>query len=374
MKLTGTYTAAGAELAAKIQAGLCGLSITRVAAASGPTSDDAAALASERQILPILRAVQAGAAFTVTAQLVSAAADTAYTLNEIGLYAKGETGDILYRLYRMDEPLSINPQSSLTAEFSLTESVIAGAKAEASVSPAGLLNEAAGRSLTEEYFLYSGEPLSISCTGAQLSGVLGRLPRPVNRDIKITVTDSVIPGALILRNLVGAGSLTIRAAAEATVADYILAEHCHLGELVLENLKAAGGAAYKISDAVSGISSPSCIAAVRCSDRVIFRRCSVPAPAVKSTIMGFYFYRSDGALYGWSAPNRLAAACANHMTTLGMFDSISAGASGCSYAGYLSDGCCVRTNWDVGSKQGAEFAFYCTGGCHVDYNNSQYGN
>lgn len=87
MSLQGFYTTKGLALAAKLAAGT-GLTITRVTAGSGETAASAAALAQERQTLTVGEAAVSGQSAVLPATLAEAGASAAYTLTELGVYAR----------------------------------------------------------------------------------------------------------------------------------------------------------------------------------------------------------------------------------------------------------------------------------------------
>jgi|GEM_PF-1890914 len=339
MKLTGTYTAAGAALETRISAGQCGLVITRAAAAAGPTADDAPALANERQDLPILGAARAGTTFTVRAQLVSAAAAAAYVLSEVGLYAQGESGEILYRIYRLDEPVAVDPAAPLTAELSLAETVLSGSETTAVVSPAGLATPADCLAAAETFAKRFGAAQSLSCTGAQLAGVLGALPNPLTCDVTVTVTDAAIPGPLILQNLCGEGTLTVRAAARAVLSGYLLVQDCTLREIAFRSLTVTAAALCPVAETlVYDSAAHACAVAVRNCRRVCFDGVEITAPAALDGSVGFYFYRSEGALRAWSAKKRLFSCCVSGFSSLRLgIAAASDAAAGSSYTLYAGD-------------------------------------
>ena len=65
-----------------------------------------------------------------------------YTLREIGLYAKEQGGtEVLYKLFRMDETLTVEPETDLTVTFYLTESILPGEAVAVTVNQQGLVTQ-----------------------------------------------------------------------------------------------------------------------------------------------------------------------------------------------------------------------------------------
>lgn len=125
MRLTGTYTAAGAEMTAQALAAGSGLTITRVEAGAGTTATDAAALASICQTPALIRKQAENGACVLEVLMNSGDAQTAYTLRELGVYARPENGtERLYQIFRLDEGLQIDPQADLGITFYLTERIL----------------------------------------------------------------------------------------------------------------------------------------------------------------------------------------------------------------------------------------------------------
>ena len=138
MELIGYVSAKGSELSAKLLTGTA-LHITRVTAGSGTTAADDSALAQEQQVLAMSPLLRSGSTVTLPVTLAAALAEQDYTLTEVGVYALDpDEGEILYRIYRLDEPLAIAAGSSLVARFELEETVSAE-EIIAECSPAGLV-------------------------------------------------------------------------------------------------------------------------------------------------------------------------------------------------------------------------------------------
>ena len=142
MKLTGIYTTGGAAMATQAAAGGKTLTITRAAAGSGTTAVNAAALTGEKQALSILRQSAQGGQSMIEASLVSSQAGEEYVLREVGLYAQVEGGaEALFKIFTMDESLTVEPGTELSVTFYLTESLLLRDDVAVTVDQTGLATQ-----------------------------------------------------------------------------------------------------------------------------------------------------------------------------------------------------------------------------------------
>lgn len=142
MELLGHFTSKGKALSAKLLMGDT-LKITRITAGDGSTSAEAAALVRDCQALSVGTMTRSGATVSLPVTLTAAAAETSYTLKEVGIYADDpQEGEILYRIYRLSQPMSITAGGQLTVRFFLKETVSETANVTVSGTPAGLLTVA----------------------------------------------------------------------------------------------------------------------------------------------------------------------------------------------------------------------------------------
>lgn len=142
MKLTGIYTTGGAAMATQAAAGGKTLTITQAAAGSGTTAVDAAALTGEKQALSILRQSAQGGQSMIEASLVSSQAGEEYVLREVGLYAQVEGGaEALFKIFTMDESLTVEPGTELSVTFYLTESLLLRDDVAVTVDQTGLATQ-----------------------------------------------------------------------------------------------------------------------------------------------------------------------------------------------------------------------------------------
>lgn len=142
MILTGLYTDAGAAMAARAQAEGLSLVITRAAAGSGQTEAAATAMERERQALTIHIKEAREATVVMSAVLSASQATMMYTLSEVGLFARlGEEEEVLYKLFRLSETITVEPGSDLTATFFLTETMVPAEQVEITVSQQGMVSQ-----------------------------------------------------------------------------------------------------------------------------------------------------------------------------------------------------------------------------------------
>lgn len=142
MDIQGYFTKKGLLLAAKLAAGST-LKITRVCAGAAETALSASALSQIRQTLSVGTARRSGDTAVLPVTLEAGMAGTAYTLRELGVYAQDpEEGEILYKVYRLSEPVEIKPSSRLVLRFYLEETVSQDLNVTVVRASAGLLTEA----------------------------------------------------------------------------------------------------------------------------------------------------------------------------------------------------------------------------------------
>ncbi|MCF2617945.1 hypothetical protein JQM68_12190 [Oscillibacter valericigenes] len=138
MSLSSFYTEKGLDLAAKILAG-AQLNITKVTAGSGTTASDAASLENTQQTLTAGPASADGNTATLPVTLAEALAADSYSLTELGVFAADpDVGEILYQVFRLDEPRTITAGGTDACRFYLRYTVGSGG-ITVTCSPAGLL-------------------------------------------------------------------------------------------------------------------------------------------------------------------------------------------------------------------------------------------
>lgn len=204
MELQGYFTDRGLELAAKLSAGAT-LEITRVLAGAGQTALSASGLAKIKQEPTAGTPRQSGATAVIPVTLAAAQASAEYSLTELGVYARDpDKGEILYKIYRLAEPVKISPASRLTLRFYLEETVSRDVSAVVSCSPAGLITEtdfAPVRSRVEQTGISSR---TVHLEAAELQAFLDSLPRLLTERLTVKVSGEVT-GGLTIRDFYGPG-------------------------------------------------------------------------------------------------------------------------------------------------------------------------
>lgn len=141
MNFTGYLTSPGAELLAETMQG-GSLFVTRVVAGAGTTAENAVTLAAPRQNVTISNRCADGSLATLQVTLAASLADEAYDLKELGIYAQAPEGkEILYLIYRLDQPIPIEPTSRLVLRAYLRLALSDDLSVSLSLPPSGLLVE-----------------------------------------------------------------------------------------------------------------------------------------------------------------------------------------------------------------------------------------
>ena len=142
MKMIGIYTAAGKQLAARAQAEGLRLQITRAVSGSTLSSQNANVMARERQTLSIGSKTAQDGKCTVSAVLNAAEASAMYSLREVGLYARlAEEEEVLYKVFQLNESLTIEPNTDLVMTFYLAETILAADQVEITITSQGLVTQ-----------------------------------------------------------------------------------------------------------------------------------------------------------------------------------------------------------------------------------------
>jgi len=142
MNMSGFYTAAGAQLAARAQAEGLSLKITRVVSGSTLSATNANVMARERQALSVGNKVAQNGKCTIMAMLNAAEATAMYSLREIGVYARlGDEAEVLYKVFQLNETLTIEPGTDLVLSFYLSETILAYDQVEVIVTSEGLVTQ-----------------------------------------------------------------------------------------------------------------------------------------------------------------------------------------------------------------------------------------
>ena len=244
MSLHGFYTEKGLALAAKLAAGAM-LSVTKIGAGGGTTAASAAALAGSKQELSVGKARSAGQSAVLTATLKETKAAASYTLTELGVYASDpDEGEILYQVFRLDEPRTITAGGENTYRFYLKETV-GGTGVTVVNSSAGELLEGDLDPYDDKVLTVEHATRSVTVAAADLAAYVAALPRLLAEDLEITVTGGSVSTPLRITGFYG-GRLLIKAAdgAAVTCTKGVWVSRCE-AIIVLYALKVSGTPVYQ---------------------------------------------------------------------------------------------------------------------------------
>lgn len=212
MNIQGTYTNKGLALTAKTAAGAC-LRVTRVVGGSGHTTDvpNAEKLEAIQQTLAVGEARCVGNTAVLPVTLAAVGLESSYTLTELGVYAEDPNeGEILYCVYRLDEPTTIQAGSDTVLRFYLRQTVSENGGAAVLCSPAGLITESDCGPVRRKVLTTGAPQRDVSLPASELQAYLSALPRLLTEHHVITLsgTNSDI---VYVNGFYGCGSLTFRA-------------------------------------------------------------------------------------------------------------------------------------------------------------------
>lgn len=209
MDIQGFFTKKGLLLAAKLAAGST-LKITRVCAGAAETALTASALSQIRQTPTVGTARRSGATVILPVTLEAGAAGSAYTLRELGVYAQDpDEGEILYKVYRLSEPVDIRPSSRLVLRFYLEETVSQDLNVTVVRASAGLLTEADLDPLRNKVDAVRVPSRAVELPGADLPDYIARLPRLLTEHLTLRVKGGLTAGSILMEGFYGPGSLTV---------------------------------------------------------------------------------------------------------------------------------------------------------------------
>ncbi len=369
MNLIGEYTTGGAQLAAKVLAGQSALVITRCAAGDCATPGSSAAMLAERQALTLAPQQVSGNTVTYPARLISANAAAGYALREIGLYALSGGSEILYKLYRPSQVISISPDCSMTANFYLGDTVAQNRDITVTVDPAGALTLDNFSAVTDRLpVIDTSADRSYSCAAGELPGLIGSLPKLICGNIGITVTGGALSGNIILRGFYGPGTLTIQAQTPRITLDgYILVEGCALGYMTLKGFTLSG-ALYPLARA--GLTGAAvCIKS--CRGTVELCNITVTEPSVAKTGVGFYAAEgSQMCLNEVYAKNRYACLGGDNGARIYCKRFTGRPAENCTYLHHSCYGVLLQFTSDSVATLLGIVSSYTMGGCHALYSGS----
>lgn len=212
MNIQGTYTNKGIALTAKIAAGAC-LRVTRVVGGSGHTTDvpNAVQLPEIRQTLTVGEARCGGDTAVLPVTLAAVGLESSYTLTELGVYAEDPNeGEILYCVYRLDEPVTIQGKSDTVLRFYLRQTVSEDGGAAVLCSPAGLVTESDCGPARKMVLATSAPRRYVAMSASELQAYLDALPRLLTEHHVITLSGTRTEPVQI-EDFYGSGSLMLRA-------------------------------------------------------------------------------------------------------------------------------------------------------------------
>ena len=212
MNIQGTYTNKGLALTAKTAVGVC-LRVTRVVGGSGHTQDipNAVQMSEIRQTLAVGEARCAGSTAVLPVTLAAVGLESSYTLTELGIYAEDpDEGEILYCVYRLDEPVTIQTGSDTVLRFYLRQTVSKDGGAEVLCSPAGLITESDCGPVRRKVLATGVPSRVVTIPASELQAYLNSLPRLLTEyhDITLSGTNSDI---VYVKDFHGYGSLSFHA-------------------------------------------------------------------------------------------------------------------------------------------------------------------
>ncbi len=238
MEIQGYFTQKGLNLGAKLSAG-ASLTITRIMADSGVLANvrEAVSLPQARQKLAVNTPAQSENTATIPATLMAAEAPEDYSLTELGVYASDpDDGEILYKVYKLDAPVSIVAGSRMVLRFYLEETVSEEVEVTVPDSPAGIITEAEFDPVLEKVQSVSAPTRNVTVPAEELPAYLKALPRLITEYLTIQTTGTVT-APLELTGFYGSGRIIITGdtLGNCTVTDVVNASRCSI-PIKLDNL------------------------------------------------------------------------------------------------------------------------------------------
>ena len=206
MKITGTLTDYGVTLDAQCVTNGEKVEITRIAAGSGETPLSYEYLVDHEMYLTMSSEVKDGE--TVYYGLLNmASAEESFTLREIGLYV---TKSIvrLYKIYRLSQPIDIDNTQNHTIRFTFREKDLTNAIFDGYVMPESVVTYDILTEHLGALVKYKDETVSYSCSANALDGVIGNIPKCVEKNYVINLTGATA-NTINLEGFYGGGSITI---------------------------------------------------------------------------------------------------------------------------------------------------------------------
>ena len=207
MDMQGYFTPKGMALSAKLLTGAA-LTISRVVAGSGQTQTTATALSGPCQTLAVNSPTRSGNTAVIPATLAAAGTSKSYTLTELGVYAKGpDEGEILYKVYKLSQPVNIVAGGSMVLQFYLEEPVSQDLEVAVTCSPAGLVTEAMFTPVQERVLRTAVPTRTVTVQAADLPAYISGLPRLLAENLRIYVS-GMLADRLYIEDFYGGGTLS----------------------------------------------------------------------------------------------------------------------------------------------------------------------
>ena len=201
MKMIGIYTAAGKQLAARAQAEGLRLQITRAVSGSTLSSQNANVMARERQTLSIGSKTAQDGKCTVSAVLNAAEASAMYSLREVGLYARlAEEEEVLYKVFQLNESLTIEPNTDLVMTFYLAETILAADQVEITITSQGLVTQELCSQMAQEAAQQVREELDAHVSDAGAHGDLFAGKAPLSHTHSAANITAGMLGGIVVAN------------------------------------------------------------------------------------------------------------------------------------------------------------------------------
>lgn len=227
MNIQGTYTNKGLALTAKTAAGAC-LRVSRVVSGSGHTTDvpNAKELDIIQQTLAVGEARCTGDTAVLPVTLAAVGLESTYTLTELGVYAEDpDEGEILYCVYRLDEPVTIQAGSDTVLRFYLRQTVSEDGGAAVLCSPAGLITESDCAPVRKRVLAIGAPDRTVTVPMEELADYISHLPRLLTENLIIEVSGEWTGNVPIL-GFYGCGTLTIKGVGAAILHGMIPIYNC----------------------------------------------------------------------------------------------------------------------------------------------------
>lgn len=247
MEIQGYFTGKGLALSTKLLTGAA-LAVTRVVAGGGSTADPLAAtsLPQPKQTLAVNPPSRSGNTATLPVTLAAALAREAYTLTELGVYASDpDEGEILYKVYRLGEPVDIKPDSRMVLRFYLEETVSQDLNVIVACSPAGLVTEADFAPVRDKVRADFVPFRTVLLSAPELPAYAAALPRLLTEHLTLRITGA-LEEPLLLSGFYGSGSILIDAVTpeDCVIRNTVRVSDCTAG-IALKNLTFASSQAVE---------------------------------------------------------------------------------------------------------------------------------